>query len=240
MCSFPNPHPSSNSPPSFEPPHSFEHPQMEMDEYHDVPTCSVCICCFEEGEDLRRLPCMHIFHQACIDPWMTRNDTCPNCRRSLNPEAAGNRGRRNRRRHRNNTPAAPIAGPGLQPPGLPPQTLDPQSLPELSPGQLQLLQLVQAPPAGPNGSTLWPLGPEPALPPPNPDHGASGSEAQAPGPGPAAAGEVEMREFRPELSGDLEPLQQPSPRYLAGPQVLLPAPVSASSNPPAQPASPRP
>lgn len=49
----------------------------------DAPQCSVCIADFEEGEMLRQLPCMHVFHQSCIDPWMTSHSTCPNCRQAL-------------------------------------------------------------------------------------------------------------------------------------------------------------
>ncbi len=51
----------------------------------EAPQCSVCIMDFEEGEDLRRLPCLHVFHQACIDQWMTQHRTCPNCRTALCP-----------------------------------------------------------------------------------------------------------------------------------------------------------
>ena len=49
----------------------------------EVPQCSVCIGDFEEGEMLRRLPCLHVYHQSCIDQWMTQHNTCPNCRWAL-------------------------------------------------------------------------------------------------------------------------------------------------------------
>ena len=52
----------------------------------EAPQCSVCIGDFEDGDVLRRLPCLHVFHQSCIDQWMTQHSTCPNCRWVLCPE----------------------------------------------------------------------------------------------------------------------------------------------------------
>ncbi|XP_065837991.1 uncharacterized protein [Oscarella lobularis] len=42
--------------------------------------CVVCMTDFVEGEDIRRLPCFHTFHIACIDPWLKTNRVCPVCR----------------------------------------------------------------------------------------------------------------------------------------------------------------
>ncbi len=40
--------------------------------------CSVCIDDFVEGEKVRILPCRHIYHQQCIDPWfLKKSGTCP-------------------------------------------------------------------------------------------------------------------------------------------------------------------
>ncbi|GLB37429.1 putative RING-like zinc finger [Lyophyllum shimeji] len=46
-------------------------------------TCPICIMDFEEGDDLRILPCegKHRFHQTCVDPWLLELSTsCPICR----------------------------------------------------------------------------------------------------------------------------------------------------------------
>jgi len=44
------------------------------------PTCAVCVCDAEEGERLRRLPCAHEFHVACVDRWLRDHRTCPMCK----------------------------------------------------------------------------------------------------------------------------------------------------------------
>lgn len=46
-------------------------------------TCPICIVDFEEGDDLRILPCEghHVFHQSCVDPWLLElSSSCPLCR----------------------------------------------------------------------------------------------------------------------------------------------------------------
>ncbi|TFK54468.1 hypothetical protein OE88DRAFT_1655141 [Heliocybe sulcata] len=46
-------------------------------------TCPICILDFEEGDDLRILPCegKHKFHQQCVDPWLLElSSSCPICR----------------------------------------------------------------------------------------------------------------------------------------------------------------
>lgn len=34
---------------------------------------------FEYGDPIRFLPCLHIYHMDCIDPWLMRSFTCPSC-----------------------------------------------------------------------------------------------------------------------------------------------------------------
>lgn len=46
-------------------------------------TCPICILDFEDGDDIRVLPCEghHVFHQACVDPWLLElSSSCPICR----------------------------------------------------------------------------------------------------------------------------------------------------------------
>lgn len=53
--------------------------------YDSCISCSICICEFEEGEELRLLPtCGHIFHTECILPWLTeKKNSCPLCQREV-------------------------------------------------------------------------------------------------------------------------------------------------------------
>jgi hypothetical protein len=49
-------------------------------------TCPICIVDFEEGDDLRQLPCegKHRFHQQCVDPWLLElSSSCPICRQGM-------------------------------------------------------------------------------------------------------------------------------------------------------------
>lgn len=53
------------------------------DETSKRPSCPICILDFEEGEDVRVLPCKghHIFHRECVDPWLLESSgSCPLCR----------------------------------------------------------------------------------------------------------------------------------------------------------------
>nr|ALO18837.1 ubiquitin [Lilium davidii var. unicolor] len=42
--------------------------------------CCICLCAYDDGADLRELPCGHHFHCACIDKWLYINATCPLCK----------------------------------------------------------------------------------------------------------------------------------------------------------------
>lgn len=57
--------------------------QKDVDENAE---CAVCRSEYSIGEEGKRLPCDHIFHPACIDPWLQLHDSCPICRCNLNGE----------------------------------------------------------------------------------------------------------------------------------------------------------
>jgi hypothetical protein len=42
--------------------------------------CAVCLDDFAPGDLVRTLPCKHVYHQACIDPWLIDHGLCPYCK----------------------------------------------------------------------------------------------------------------------------------------------------------------
>lgn len=59
--------------------------------------CSVCLDDFEVGNEVKEMPCKHMFHDKCIIPWLELHSTCPVCRyelpsdeTKLNQEREGN------------------------------------------------------------------------------------------------------------------------------------------------------
>jgi Ring finger domain len=45
--------------------------------------CPVCLLEFEDQEQVKQLPCGHLFHEGCIDSWLVRNSKCPICKRDV-------------------------------------------------------------------------------------------------------------------------------------------------------------
>ncbi|CAG9481623.1 zinc finger, C3HC4 type, putative [Plasmodium vivax] len=61
--------------------------QIESLPYHYIKNvrteskCSICLNDFQVGECVRTLLlCSHTFHKSCIDLWLVRSATCPNCK----------------------------------------------------------------------------------------------------------------------------------------------------------------
>ena len=53
----------------------------------DLGTCTICLEEFSSSPEAKlvRMDCSHVFHQACIYPWLeNRSTTCPCCRRNIN------------------------------------------------------------------------------------------------------------------------------------------------------------
>ncbi|KAK4455090.1 hypothetical protein QBC34DRAFT_391543 [Podospora aff. communis PSN243] len=56
---------------------------------------SRCVICVDEmsvGEKASVLPCSHFFHGECVTPWLKQHNTCPVCRRSVEPEVKTGKG----------------------------------------------------------------------------------------------------------------------------------------------------
>ncbi|XP_072385655.1 E3 ubiquitin-protein ligase Iruka isoform X1 [Diabrotica undecimpunctata] len=52
--------------------------------------CSVCWEDFQLRENVRQLPCLHIYHEPCIRPWLELHGTCPICRQNLGSDEQTN------------------------------------------------------------------------------------------------------------------------------------------------------
>ncbi|XP_045505929.1 E3 ubiquitin-protein ligase RNF165-like isoform X3 [Colias croceus] len=46
--------------------------------------CTICYEVILKNQEVMSLPCTHNFHTACIMPWLQQQQTCPNCRTSVN------------------------------------------------------------------------------------------------------------------------------------------------------------
>ncbi|CAA7410881.1 unnamed protein product [Spirodela intermedia] len=55
----------------------------------DHAVCCVCRSAYEYGAVIRRLPCGHRFHGACIDEWLQMKAACPHRRNELARGSAG-------------------------------------------------------------------------------------------------------------------------------------------------------
>jgi len=49
----------------------------------DSTCCSVCLQCFEYGQEISVTACKHTFHSACLQKWIHKSATCPYCRQDL-------------------------------------------------------------------------------------------------------------------------------------------------------------
>ncbi|KAJ9188376.1 hypothetical protein P3X46_003739 [Hevea brasiliensis] len=47
---------------------------------HEDAECCICLSAYEDGTELRKLPCHHHFHSTCIDKWLYINAICPLCK----------------------------------------------------------------------------------------------------------------------------------------------------------------
>ncbi|KAJ0462061.1 putative transcription factor C2H2 family [Helianthus annuus] len=47
--------------------------------------CCICLCHYEEGEQLHLLPCNHHFHSTCIVKWLRVKASCPLCKGLVAP-----------------------------------------------------------------------------------------------------------------------------------------------------------
>ncbi|XP_001954691.3 uncharacterized protein LOC6499414 [Drosophila ananassae] len=61
-------------------PHKYRRVRRPSETDEDAEKCAICLTLFEIENDVRRLPCMHLFHTDCVDQWLVTNKHCPICR----------------------------------------------------------------------------------------------------------------------------------------------------------------
>jgi len=53
-------------------------------EMSEGPVCVICLLEYQDGDDVKVLPCGHEFHSECVDLWLGKhNRTCPTCRHDI-------------------------------------------------------------------------------------------------------------------------------------------------------------
>jgi len=56
---------------------------LTTEEEEEEECCAVCLVEYEDGDEVRHLPCGHEFHVECIDSWLENHTSCPTCRHAL-------------------------------------------------------------------------------------------------------------------------------------------------------------
>ncbi|KAG2682651.1 hypothetical protein I3760_11G200600 [Carya illinoinensis] len=53
------------------------------DHANEDPECCICLAKYKDKEELRQLPCAHMFHLKCVDQWLQIISCCPLCKQEL-------------------------------------------------------------------------------------------------------------------------------------------------------------
>ncbi|XP_045205083.2 RING finger protein 150-like isoform X2 [Mercenaria mercenaria] len=49
----------------------------------EADQCAVCIEPYKWNDVIRVLPCKHVFHKSCVDPWLLDQRSCPMCKMDI-------------------------------------------------------------------------------------------------------------------------------------------------------------
>lgn len=66
-------------------------PEEKETESRISTSCAICLCDYEDLEELRHLPCDHYFHKDCVDEWLKLKRTCPMCKFDISQIRRGSR-----------------------------------------------------------------------------------------------------------------------------------------------------
>merc|ERR1711957_334298 len=45
--------------------------------------CAICLEEFSRGDEVAATACRHVYHRRCLEDWVSKDHTCPECRGSL-------------------------------------------------------------------------------------------------------------------------------------------------------------
>jgi len=51
--------------------------------------CLICLEEFADGDDIKTLPCLHIYHQKCVERWLHTDNSCPVCKTPIGDAPSG-------------------------------------------------------------------------------------------------------------------------------------------------------
>lgn len=51
--------------------------------------CLICLDHFADGDDVKTLPCLHFYHQRCVDQWLRMDNSCPVCKTPIGQTMQG-------------------------------------------------------------------------------------------------------------------------------------------------------
>jgi hypothetical protein len=58
--------------------------RIETEKHFTSGICAICLDDLQDDDNVRGLLCGHVFHDLCIDPWLTRRKgCCPTCKKDL-------------------------------------------------------------------------------------------------------------------------------------------------------------
>ena len=57
---------------------------VEKDLPINARQCLICLEDFKNGDVRKTMPCLHGFHEDCLDRWLRTNGSCPICKHSIN------------------------------------------------------------------------------------------------------------------------------------------------------------
>ena len=107
----------------------------ELDREDDEdPSCSICLCEYEEEEKVTWLPCSHSFHASCISSWLKNSLICPICKDNVKRSLLKTLSMY-RELHRTGLPTIPLSGSSRS---APPASASTSSVPPAASGSVQL------------------------------------------------------------------------------------------------------